>query len=245
MMSSALYCFYYRVDRFVLSSRVPFQSPVPEVPTAVANATQILLVSAFFPLSKSKHSLEDYAGWLSMFLKPVKTHVYFFTCPEMERKVREIRGDLPITINTSFTTPFDVPPLYGLRDDYELMHEIDREKSRHSAELYAVWNAKPYFLDQAVKNLQKDGRMYEYAFWNDAGSFRDNQIYGDWPDSRRVEEIWRAGSASTRTAKEDLIFYPIVNIPPTYLRHWVESNGPIDMDISEGECRISYILLCL
>jgi len=165
---------------------------------------------------------------------PVKSHIYFFTCPEMEDMVRNVRGDLPITINTSFTTPFDVPPLHGLQNYYDQMHEKDREKHLHSPELYAVWNAKPYLLEQAVKNMQKEGIMYEYAFWSDAGSFRDNQQYGDWPDARRVEEIWRTGSALTGTAKEDLIFYPMVLSPPPYSRHWVESDGPIDIDFSEG-----------
>jgi hypothetical protein len=228
------FCFYFRFDEFVVSSRIAVDPPRPEISTAVENATQTLLVSAFFPLSKSKHSLDDYTWWLSMFLKPVKSHIYFFTSPDMEHMIRQVRGDLPITINTSFTTPFDVPPLHGLLPLYERMQDNDREKKLHSPELYAIWNAKPYLLEQAVRNVQRDGKMYEYAFWNDAGSFRDNQMYGNWPDTRRVEEIWRTGSALTGTPKEDLIFYPMILSPPPYSRHWVESNGPIDVDFSEG-----------
>ena len=39
------------------------------------NPPTILLVSAFFPLSNSKHTISDYEEWLSRFLQPITTPI--------------------------------------------------------------------------------------------------------------------------------------------------------------------------
>ncbi|KAJ3749378.1 hypothetical protein DFH05DRAFT_1476494 [Lentinula detonsa] len=192
---------------------------------------QILLVSGLFPLSKSKHSAEDYRSWLTLFLGIVTTDVYFFTPPELAELVAEVRGSLPIIINTTFSSPFDIPPLVNLKEPYERMHAIDRERSRHSPELYAIWNGKPYFLDEALKNSEK---QYSYSFWTDAGSFRKEHAYQSWPDSARVEEVWNEGSKLSGVAKEDLLFFPMWEPPHASMRNWQDTLGPVDTDFSEG-----------
>ncbi|KAJ3926258.1 MAG: hypothetical protein NXY57DRAFT_1029640 [Lentinula lateritia] len=199
--------------------------------TSSHNDQQILLVSGLFPLSKSKHSTEDYRSWLTLFLGSVTTDIYFFTTPELAEVVADVRGSLPITINTTFSTPFDIPPLAKLKEPYEQMHAIDRERSRHSAELYAIWNGKPYYLDEAVKNSEK---QYSYAFWSDAGSFRNDHVYRDWPSSARVEEVWDEGSRMSGVAKEDLLFFPMWEPPHASMKNWQEALGPVDTDFSEG-----------
>ncbi|KIK69006.1 hypothetical protein GYMLUDRAFT_67709 [Collybiopsis luxurians FD-317 M1] len=192
---------------------------------------RILLVSGLFPLSKSKHSKEDYRTWLSLFLGSVTTDIYFFTPPDLAELVAEVRGDLPIIINTTFSTPFDIPPLADSREAYERMHALDRERSRHSPELYAIWNGKPYYLDEALKNSENE---YSYAFWCDAGSFRKEHVYETWPDAARVEEIWREASRLSGVAKEDLLFFPMWEPPHASMKHWQDTLGPVDTDFSEG-----------
>ncbi|KAJ7075871.1 hypothetical protein B0H15DRAFT_916511 [Mycena belliarum] len=200
----------------------------------VLPSPKILLVSAFFPLAKSKHTLRDYEMWLSQFLKPISTDIYFYAPPEMEALVRKCRGDLPITINTTFASPFDVAPLNGTRERYDAMHVHDRERGRHSPELYAVWNAKPYFLDAAVKTLTQAGKDYDFAFWNDAGSFRAAHKYAGWPDPARVREVWDEGSSLSGEKAEDLVFFPLAGIPDTSFKFWTQDFGPVDNEISEG-----------
>jgi hypothetical protein len=176
--------------------------------------------------------MDDYTSWLSRFLQPITTDIYFFTTPDLEPLVRTVRGDLHITINTSFSSPFDIPPLQGLQEQYHAMHALDREKFRHSPDLYAVWNAKPYFLNAAVKHV---GKEYDYAFWQDAGAFRSDHVYTLWPDPARVEEIWEDGSLLSGAEKEDLLFFPICGVPSWRMRFWTEDMGPIDNEVSEGE----------
>lgn len=201
-----------------------------------ANSTRILIVSSLFLLSsKSKHSKEDYYNWLHQFLGPVTTEVYFYTPPDLAPIVQAARGDgLPITIDTNYDTPFDVPPLKGLEEVYKEMHGLDREHSRHSPELYAVWNAKPFFVDNAVQIMESKGKTYDYVFWNDGGSFRGDHVYKNWPDPSRLHEIWEEGSKLSGTKAEDLLFYPI-QYPPYGAKYWKEDMGPIDTDFSEGK----------
>jgi hypothetical protein len=195
---------------------------------------KILLVAAFFPLSKSKHTIPDYEWWLSQFLQPITTDVYFFAPATMEPLIRRCRGDLPITIDTTYSTPFDIPPLNMYSERYEKMHSQDREAFRHSPELYAVWNAKPFFLDEAVQTLARENKTYDYAFWNDAGSFRGTHPYKNWPDPSRVRELWKEGSELSGEKAEDLLFFPITGMPHSSMRYWVQDHGPVDSEFSEG-----------
>ncbi|KAJ7175415.1 hypothetical protein C8R46DRAFT_1078825 [Mycena filopes] len=206
-------------------------------PPAIAtprNSSSILVVSGLFPLSKSKHTIREYEYWLSKFLGQITTDIYFYTPVDMVPLVRKCRGNLPITIDTTFASPFDIPPLRDFKEEYGAQHALDREKDIHSAELYAVWNAKPYFLDEAVRASARRGMVYEYAFWNDAGSFRITHGFTDWPSMTRVQEIWQDGTVLTGQQKDDLFFFPVCRVPHPSLRNWEENTGPVDNYFSEA-----------
>ena len=192
------------------------------------NSTRILLVSAMFPLSKSKHSTKDYTDWLNRFLGPLTTDIYMYTTPDFAETLAEIRGSLPITIDTSYSSPFQVPPLIGLEESYTKMNDKDKEKWHHSPGLYAVWNAKPYLLQTAMRRLADKKIYYDYAFWNDGGSFRWNSVYENWPDPGRIEQVWEEASMLTGKDKNDLLFFPIFQLPEEKLSDWVEEMGPIN-----------------
>ncbi|KAJ2922783.1 hypothetical protein H1R20_g14304, partial [Candolleomyces eurysporus] len=210
-------------------------------PPLTSSNKRVLLVSALYPLSKSKHSLEDYRWWLWNYLGHVKTDIYFFAPPALHDLVTQARpkpdeanskegSNFFLKLNTTYPTVFDVPPLKGLQQSYEEIHAKDRERSYHSAELYAVWNAKPFFLKEGLREMKETwGRDYDYAFWVDAGSFRESpHKYEDWPDPARVEEVFAHSSS------EDSIFIPMHGMPSFKWRKWKEEMGPVDQDISEG-----------
>jgi hypothetical protein len=223
---------YFSFDAYI---RTPVtQLPIPSHSHSHPSTPPppILLVSAFFPLPNSKHSLSDYKSWLSRFLAPITTPIYFFTTPEFAPLIQSLRGPgLPIAINTTFSSPFDIPPLKDTRERYEEMWGWDREKHRHNPELYAIWSAKPYFLDEGLRNAAGG---YEYAFWTDAGSFRDSHEYAAWPDPGRVKEVWEEGSRASGTEEGDLIFFPMWAPPHSSMQFWTEGMGPIDNEFSEG-----------
>ncbi|KDR82132.1 hypothetical protein GALMADRAFT_59541 [Galerina marginata CBS 339.88] len=205
-------------------------------PQILPNSTRVLIVSAMFPLAKSKHSKQDYETWLRNFLEPITTDIYFFTTPELAETLRRIRGELPITIDTSYSSPFEVPPLRGLEETYTKMNDMDKEKWHHSPGLYAIWNAKPFLLETALRILKGRGQVYDYAFWNDGGSFRKSHQYVEWPSPSRVEQVWEEGSRLTGKAKEELLFFPIFQLPEEKLKDWTEDMGPIAnrVQVSEG-----------
>lgn len=203
----------------------------------------VLLVSAFYPLANSKHSHADYNAWLKGFLGTVETHIYFFTSPAMVPTIKSIRGNLPITFNTTFENAFSIPPLRGLEARYEKMHAMDPEKEIHNHHLYAVWNSKGYLLDQGIKNSLNAGHNYDYAFWNDAGSFRDHQEFSDWPNAMRISQIFNEGTELTGTPKEDLFFQPIWDGPGDKLKNWKESDGPVDVGNSYSEGELIFTVL--
>jgi hypothetical protein len=179
--------------------------------------------------------MHNYESWLAHFLGSITTDIYFYAPPEMEALIRKSRGDLPITVDTTYSSPFDIPPLSASRDQYYNMRAHDRERAKHSAELYSVWNAKSYFLDEAVQTLSRQGKHYDYAFWNDAGSFRSAHKYAGWPNPARMREIWEEGSALSGQKQEDLLFFPVAGMPHPSLKFWVQDHGPVDTEFSEGE----------
>jgi len=125
----------------------------------------------------------------------------------------ELRGDLPITLNTSFTSPFDIPPLRGLKEAYFRQHELDREHDIHSPELYAVWTSKAYILAEGLANARAKGKKYDYAFWSDAGSLRDDHTCRQWPNPHRIDAIFKQGAILSGTPADELIFSPVWGLP--------------------------------
>lgn len=238
----------------------PSPSAQPDPPSEVvpANVTEggtkrVLLVSALFPLAKSKHSPKDYERWLQRFLGQVTTDVYFYAPRSMEKLVLQtVSSGHPLLqnpstppvppalsprssqsqffkLNTAYETPFSTPPLQGLEEVYRGLLRKDRQKKRHSPELYAVWNSKPFFLNHAVKEMQERGQVYDYAFWVDAGSFREEHAFNEWPDPGRVDEVFEQSGKG-----EDAILFPIFDPPRSRFRKWKEDQGPVDDEVSEG-----------
>ncbi|KIJ66170.1 hypothetical protein HYDPIDRAFT_64861, partial [Hydnomerulius pinastri MD-312] len=201
-----------------------------------------LLVSAFFPLSHSKHSMGSYKTWLTNFLEPIRTPIYMYTTPELAPIIQALRGSnpYPLTINTTFSSPFEIPPLKGMEDMYQEMWGWDREHARHGPDLYAVWNGKPYFLDEGLKNaVREHGREYEHAFWIDGGSFRETHRYVHWPDRGRVREVLDniKSARGQGTEEEEILLIPMWFPPGRNFREWFEDMGPVDTmetDFSEG-----------
>ncbi|KAF8161547.1 hypothetical protein B0H34DRAFT_857930 [Crassisporium funariophilum] len=93
---------------------------------------------------------------------------------------------------------------------------------------------KPFFVHDALQNLAREGKVYEYAFWNYRGAFREEHRYRDWPSVDRVREVWDEGERVAGTGKEDLMFFPIVGVPGSTMVFWNENLGPIDNEVSKG-----------
>ncbi|KAG6897502.1 hypothetical protein C0992_000932 [Termitomyces sp. T32_za158] len=105
------------------------------------------------------------------------------------------------------------------------MHAWDRERTIHNPDLYAIWNAKPWLLDHALRSFSHSD--YDFAFWVDAGSFRGPHPFRQWPDPRRIEKIFSSSN-------KDKVLIPLYGVPGLKEYAWSFETGPVDMDLSEG-----------
>lgn len=202
----------------------------------LSNQPRILLVTAFFQLAGSK-PIDD--TWLQHFLGRITNDIYIFTTPTLESHILQLRegsNNLTITIDTSYSAPFDIPPLKGKEDAYTEMQKKDRQKSAsHTPELFALRNSKPFFLHTALQKAQVNASVtYDYVFWNDVANFHEEHQYRQWPSPSRVQEIWEEGTRITGTSPDELMFIPMWGLPHPTLVFWTENMGPIDNDFSQG-----------
>ncbi|KAG5634316.1 hypothetical protein H0H81_002433 [Sphagnurus paluster] len=196
------------------------------------NTPRILIVSALFPLGHAKHSHADYTRWLTHFLGPGAVHgadIYFYTTPALASLVRAVNANTSttssrLTINTAFDSPLSIPPLAPYEAKYEAMHAWDRERARHSPALYAVWNAKPWLVVEALRVLReaRPSVDYDYVFWSDAGAFRRVHAYRAWPDPARVQEVFRDA--------HDKVLFPLYMLPSRKEYSWIPEKGPVDTE---------------
>ena len=200
------------------------------------NTPRVLLVTAFYQLTDSKPIKDE---WLQHFLGQVTNDIYIFTTPTLESKILQLRGssnNSKITIDTSYPTPFDIPPFKGKEDAYMMMKKKDRQKSKsHTPELFALRNSKPFFLHTALQKTQvNSSASYDYVFWNDVTNFHEEHQYRAWPSPSRVREVWEEGTRITGTKTDELMFIPMWGLPHRTFVFWNENMGPIDNDFSQG-----------
>jgi len=246
--------FYYYSDEYLRSSSSQDFVTVPDTsqhggdpgstPTDLTTyASEVLLVSAFFPLNHSHPSGKEREKWLGSFLDTIQTPIYFFTPPEMVPLVKKQRGSLPITINSSYSDPFDVPPVRGLYDVYHKMRRQSKDRKGEEPGLYALRTSKPWFLAEAVKNYESrlvpGSKSIGYAFWADIGSFQDGLKVHDWPNVERVKEVLKEGAEVTRRSEDELMFFPMNDVPNLTMKWWKEEMGPFYKNFAQGASPLS------
>lgn len=203
---------------------------------------RILLVSAFFPLSRAKHSPQQYAGWLANFFGPVETDMYIYTSNAFRPQLKSLLRSAPLNgngqnresmvhIETSLGSPMDAPPLERFRKVAAKQWEMDRERAYHSPELYAVWDAKAFMLADAARKSPG----YDYYFWQDAGSMRKPLGYRQWPDPNRIQFLFSRAEQSSDVTANELILMPFWREPTQNEKDWNGTlKGPLDSELSEG-----------
>lgn len=124
----------------------------------------------------------------------------------------------------------------GLQEKYAQQHDLDSQHSIRNPELYATWNAKAWLLNHTATHHASNAT--QWFFWTDAGAFRENHTFSDWPNHERVDQVFAKHSERTGVAVEDLLFIPICNPPPRkpFTLNWEPKDGPLDIPcMSEGK----------
>uniref|UniRef100_A0A0G4G091 Nucleotide-diphospho-sugar transferase domain-containing protein n=1 Tax=Chromera velia CCMP2878 TaxID=1169474 RepID=A0A0G4G091_9ALVE len=194
----------------------------------------VTVVTCLYNFKKSKHAWQKYERWTSEFLrslhKEARLVVYttedlvpFFQRPGAAANLTEFR----------LKDMWEWGPLPSLREDYERIWSLDPEKDRHSADLYAVWNIKSFFVHAECEE-REDGARH-FCFWVDMGSFRQPFGGDDFMDPSAVSQMltWQEGK---KCSPDCPIFglIPLSREVRESLFSYNPVNGPMMADLVEG-----------
>jgi hypothetical protein len=185
------------------------------------------VVTAFYPLDKSKHGVAKYHEWLRLFCA-IPCQLVVFTDAESAPLIRAARGDRQTVIHES---PFDSwkmtsPTMMAL---WARQHRLDPEQDIHSPELYAVWALKQEAVMIAIAENHFHSRWF---IWCDIGIQREPTLqpwYSDFPNTAACERLIAPGR---------MVFLEVSRIPDSIVSAWKKGsyNGPAPHVTLGGGC---------
>ncbi|CAF1348345.1 unnamed protein product [Adineta steineri] len=108
------------------------------------------VVTAYFPLSKSKHSKAEYQSWLENLLGFCQSPMIIYTSIEYQPMLQQLRRNNSLRTHfiVEYNSSLEMPPVKKLVPIFEQQYLTDPERAYHSVELYAVWCAKSFILNR-------------------------------------------------------------------------------------------------
>ena len=154
------------------------------------------VVSCYYPLPSSKHSIQDYIQWIYHFVTFVDSPLVIFSEGPAADVLQQMRDKA--NLSTSFLIirkPFNT--LKFSNDTWNTIWNSQLELSRagpnpewrdlHNIELYKIWANKCFFVEEVMSINPFNTEVF---FWCDAGCWRDPltaQICGPgWPDTSKI-----------------------------------------------------------
>jgi hypothetical protein len=167
------------------------------------------VITAFYPLEKSKHSVECYHSWLKNFCA-IPCLLVIYTDTSSAGLIRTARKGLEsktVIIEKSLGSfRMTSPDMMGL---WQRHHAIDPEKAIHSPELYAVWAIK----QECVRDTIKANPFKSTWFvWCDIGIQRHSELQKFY---ERFPEY-----CSTVCKHGRMTFLEVQDIPQSYIDDW-------------------------
>lgn len=172
------------------------------------------VVTAFYPLTKSKHSIHKYNDWIKNFCK-FNCNLVVFTTPEYSTLISTLRPTHNTHIITKdfYSYAMTTPEMMNM---WQKHHAYDREAAYHCPELYAVWAIKQECVMLAIKD---NHFLSTHFVWCDIGIQRIEHLadlYNTFPS--HVDKL---------CDPERITILEIYNIPHNYYLNWL-NNLPIN-----------------
>lgn len=200
----------------------------------------LTIVTGYYFFNRSEHKPEEYDRWFKGLFSGVQTPMIVFTDKVSYDRLHSMRSTVQFEPETKAVrngfqhTVFIVHELWdyslsrAFRTSYnDYQFPIDPHQNIPNIpyinypEHFAIWNLKPWILQQASRCNPFDS---EYFFWVDAGSFRtppETEKFTKWPDVDRTRAIFQAEDHSNR------MLISLISEPPgDVLQTWTEKNGP-------------------
>lgn len=186
------------------------------------------VVTAFYPLGKSKHGVARYHEWLRLFCA-IPCQLVVFTDAASAPLIRSARGERPTVVHErpfdswSMTTP-------ARMEMWRRQMARDPERSIHSPELYAVWAIKQEAVMEVVATNPYQSRWF---IWCDIGIQRQPAVqpwYDTFPSAETCEAIVPPGR---------MTFLEVSPIPDPIVTVWKTTGkytGPVPSISLGGGC---------
>ncbi|CAF0978046.1 unnamed protein product [Brachionus calyciflorus] len=155
--------------------------------------SEYTVVTQYFDLKKSKHTIEDYQKWNMNFFKSIGSPFVLFTDHKSLEKMLPIMKNLNLNVTIlvaeSHWIFFSEIERWRKRTYIEKYLNqqllLDPEKHIHTPDLYAIWNMKSYLVYKVTELNPYNSKFYIYT---DIGAWR-NQIFENWPDKKMVTDL--------------------------------------------------------
>lgn len=133
------------------------------------------IVSCFYRLQNSKHSLSEYDKWIKQFILNIKTNIIIFTSindqPYLINILKE-NSHLKYHIIVKEIENFDIikkyPNIWEEQEKKDLNKRCGRKRG-----CYIIWNSKFDLLKEAIEINPFNSEKF---IWNDIGNVRDQRI---------------------------------------------------------------------
>jgi hypothetical protein len=169
------------------------------------------IVTAFYPLKKSKYGVGKYRAWIQNFCK-IPAHMVIFTTETYMLEIYQWRKEF-LDKTAVIVRPFDSFAMTcpAMMRFWEKQWTLDPEKEIHGPELYAVWAMKQELVRIAIHQNRFQSKWF---VWCDIGIQRYSALqdfYMTFPSE--VPRLCDPGR---------LAFLEIASIPDSYVANWSE-----------------------
>jgi hypothetical protein len=189
----------------------------------------ITLVTAWYPppmrsqlpeglqhVHNGQETRAPYVAGVRRFLSETRSPLVIYTTPSMAKKLESVRNaSLPTKFVTSYAEVWDIPIISPLREQFHTTQRAldlassDPDRERHIPSDYAVWNAKPFLLNEAANSNPFNS---SYFFWHDFAAMRASvKPFRAWPSLRRVEAVL------SRPPHVDTILLNVIGKQPCFI----------------------------
>lgn len=152
--------------------------------------TKATIVSCYYALNKSKHSLQEYMRWIQNFLTYVDTPIVMFGEGEMLQIMTQMRESAGHGNNWRVIEKKFEDLEFSTKEWIERWEDQvgkSNFKHLHTQELFRVWANKSFFVKEVMETNPFDSEIF---VWCDAGCWRDPlsaMICGpSWPVAEKV-----------------------------------------------------------
>ena len=136
----------------------------------------VSLVSCYYKLNKSKHSLQEYDSWIKNFLLNIQTNIIIFVGKNEKEYIKNIIGLNKKSKYLLFEKEIEDFEIVkkNSNDFWNSQESIDPDKTcGRGQDCYKIWNSKFNFLKEAISLNPFNSDKF---IWNDIGNVRDLNI---------------------------------------------------------------------